>query len=858
MTAYTLAANATLRDIGNAAIWGKVDARTGGDTVNTNGFDLLIDQDSRYGFSGTSSTTWGALSISSTKGGNVNIDGRFSLLIPYTSGVGTIVPGDLITVAGATGYVVGLYSAALTVWPSLSLTSGWIKIAAWNTVAFPTSGRYTQAGFTFTINGAAKTGFIEINGDEAAAPLVYRLGSFNVRGAWYDLGTTSGVANQTFQIPTNGTTRHIAGVFVEKTAGQEDYEFWPNAGTAMTVGTDEYRGRVCWVSTAGLVRLGHNGTAVSGHTPTAGRKVVIGNVFMENNTTANRAANATPNTNQNTRYRFSTGGGGALTFDKCNMAWYLLCATPYSLSLTDCGVLEYMNITNPGTPMVWSRVGVGSSPVVAATTSSPIAFNDCLTGGSFTDCVWSRATAAGGSFILNLSSCDNFTLLRNRFTANTVRSASTVASLSHTGSGLTMQDCDVVQGKLVFGASHDFVVKNLSYTDCVSGTTDTTYSTYIATFVSLRGGLFEGLNFPIANCHPYTALFLISTSVDGLRIRNIGTRAAPLSMGTLSPCQYLYSSLAGGFKIQRCYVTGLSHANAPGLVYSGGYPFTEENLGNNYVGSHAPNTPERVGRGLGYGPSTSAYTSIYGTHWSDHFLSTTTGLLALYMNEASANTPDQASLSGVTTGCGFTGAGSLSMPAIGNTAVFTMPYYALGHLGFSGLAEMSHADTAFNFRYQLDRNNGSGFSAWSPSYTLANLGPALAAETGFDAAKGLKLRLEVTTVAVNIVSFTRIFIHTVSSDAVQDYQYPLDTFKMTFAGLPIGCDVVVLAAGANVVLDSVDQIAGNSYDYVYEAAHAVDVGFIKAGYVPLYIRGLVLGSADASIPVAMSVDRNYL
>lgn len=65
MTAYTLAANATLRDVGTAGIWGVATARTGGDTVDTNGFKLTIDQDSRYGFSGTTSTTWGSLTITS-------------------------------------------------------------------------------------------------------------------------------------------------------------------------------------------------------------------------------------------------------------------------------------------------------------------------------------------------------------------------------------------------------------------------------------------------------------------------------------------------------------------------------------------------------------------------------------------------------------------------------------------------------------------------------------------------------------------------------------------------------------------------------------------------------------------------
>ena len=47
MTAYTLAANATLRDIGNAGIWGVATARTSADTIDTNGFTFTQDQDNR-------------------------------------------------------------------------------------------------------------------------------------------------------------------------------------------------------------------------------------------------------------------------------------------------------------------------------------------------------------------------------------------------------------------------------------------------------------------------------------------------------------------------------------------------------------------------------------------------------------------------------------------------------------------------------------------------------------------------------------------------------------------------------------------------------------------------------------------
>ena len=66
-----------------------------------------------------------------------------------------------------------------------------------------------------------------------------------------------------------------------------------------------------------------------------------------------------------------------------------------------------------------------------------------------------------------------------------------------------------------------------------------------------------------------------------------------------------------------------------------------------------------------------------------------------------------------------------------------------------------------------------------------------------------------------------------------------------------------LTAGTSTILDQRDALAGTSYAYQYEGTPTVDVGFIKPGYVPLYIRNLALGSADASIPVAMQADRNY-
>jgi hypothetical protein len=81
---------------------------------------------------------------------------------------------------------------------------------------------------------------------------------------------------------------------------------------------------------------------------------------------------------------------------------------------------------------------------------------------------------------------------------------------------------------------------------------------------------------------------------------------------------------------------------------------------------------------------------------------------------------------------------------------------------------------------------------------------------------------------------------------------------VTFTGLPTACDVVILTAGTSTILQQVDQNAGTSYAWAYSGTPTVDVGFIKPGYVPYYIRALALGSTDSSIPVALQADRNYV
>ena len=129
--------------------------------------------------------------------------------------------------------------------------------------------------------------------------------------------------------------------------------------------------------------------------------------------------------------------------------------------------------------------------------------------------------------------------------------------------------------------------------------------------------------------------------------------------------------------------------------------------------------------------------------------------------------------------------------------------------------------------------------------------------TGISAVNGFKLRIKITTGTTNTTAITSFYILTTSTTTTQAYQYPLDVNTVTFTGLPTGCDAVVLTAGTTTILEQKDALAGTTYAYTYSGAQTVDVGFIKPGYVPYYIRNLALTTTDASLPVSLTSDRNY-
>jgi len=515
-------------------------AKVGSDVYNINGGYLTIDQDTRYGTNQNVSAGMGNITLSATLGGTIDFNATLVRIIPYNTGAGNVPAyGTVISQGGASGTLIGVY-ASLAVAPTAPAAampaSGFIKIRQWNSVAYA-AGALT--GISASATGADRAGWLEVVGVDALSVVANRLGTFRVRGDWFALGTTNGVRATTYQIPSNGSIVYLPGVWVETGIATNVYEFYPCAGSvtalAANVATDAVRGRWCWISTAGLLRFGHDGVnSTGGHIPSTGRRVRIPSIFFVCCTAAALTANVLPNATLATRYEFSTTGGGVLDIQNACFNWYLNLNQPYSVALTNVGVLTNLTLTECATPIVWSHVGVGQE---AANTQFGFLTSLCFAGGTLTNCTWTRATlAASGSYVTSHADISGFTMTSERVHAlGGARGNATTGSQNLVrASRCTWTNCLSAGGRVLLTTCTDCTFTNTTYYDHPATTTPVTNAQYLFNLVTncLRvtadGVTFGGLTL----CQPYAGIMSIGAAgCTDTKLRNLGTAAAPLDMG---------------------------------------------------------------------------------------------------------------------------------------------------------------------------------------------------------------------------------------------------------------------------------------------------------------------------------------
>jgi len=836
-------------------------ARTAGEAMTINGGNLIVRTDTRWHANAPASMTGtlGSATISSTLGGSYEIDGTKVRWLEISGGSGTCAIGTTISQGGVSGYFLG-YWASLTSAPSTTIgATGFIKLREVTGGAFSAGA---LSGITASAVGADKVGWIEVVHDQATAITVPRLGKFQVRGDFFELGVTTGASNQLVQVPTNGsTTAYVAGVWIATTdtpLSDEDYEYYPSLPAANMIaanlGTDIRSKFVC-IETNGQIRIGHNGSVAVGYVPPSGRKIRIPNVIGRQCATGTRATNIIPSTTAGTRPDFTTTSAGYIDIENFSTDWYLLFAQPYYVKMHHVATFDYFNISECASPL--DLYNIGTSTSLGTIDARTLTITSCFAGGTIDKAVLHRCSAGTTDHAVEVPYSANITFSRCYSGIITFARSSGMAYQVTQSTNIKFNNCHSINSAMQFTTSFDCEVNNHDHSDRFMGLTTTAgiYAIYILAScnnIKVEGVTF-GLQGQVANVHPYLGIFNVGQS-SNIKLRNIGTREVNLSGGSTNNPAYIFVSAGNNanVRLQRIYMSP---------TRTGAISTQNSDKGNLYEHVYGDKTDaiavanlNTTLRNCGGTTATAGQASVYGTHITDYFNADTTGRLLIHFNEPTTETIGytQSSFSAVS---GFTSAGNLSMGAVNDYFQVETPYFIKGHTGFQNVTPTytgTNTTTNHTFVYQID--TGSGYGA-EKALTGANLFSEVV-----DPSVGFKFKIKCTCSVANTGNLlTYITIQTTSTLVAQrDNLYPLDTITLTLSGLVSGSDIVIRNAGTEVERVNVDSNNSTSYNYVYETLGTVDISVYKRGYIPFSIRNYALSSSNASLPIAQVQDRNYI
>jgi hypothetical protein len=850
-------------------------ARTAGEAFTIqNGAVLTIDTHTRYCANAAASAagSLGSFTMTAATGGECFIDGSKVKMVAYSTGTGNVPAYNTsITQGGVTGTLLGVTSAL-----SAAPTAVGAAMPATGYIMFKTvaSGPFVAGALTgigATVVGSQRNGFLEIVMDDAAGFTIGRAQKFRTRGQWFqpfdtsgNLVTTSGARGQQIQFPNfGGANFFIPWVEIETGVGTGVYEIWPAslAGTGSpwataNLGTDA-RSRFVQCLGGGIIRIGSDGTNNIGDLPVSGCNVRIPNILLKSAATASRASDSVPSATLATRPDFTTTNAGQIDIEYVTGHWQFNFGQAYSMTMKYSGFFDQMTVTESATAIVMDKVANGNYTIAGDVPALVLTSN--FAGFTATDCKFGRSgTIATSDYGVNVSLNKNMTWTRCHFQGRTLRTnASAYPANFSQCNGITMTDCVIVGSGIQFPTSFNITCTNTKYADGYVGISSVTNAPAGALMFTSYASNIEVNGFAwytsVANVHPDTCIVYLSATLN-VKVRNIGTRVAPLDGGSSNAILYLLNDVGNSdsIKIQRCYMNNIGTRLVLNVNSTKGVIL--ENCAGDYADADAQAALNVVVKNVGCASRPTSGASIYGTIWYHIFTSVTAGRLGLAFNEPTAEYASFVTTSFTTSATGtsgFNSNGGLALINNGDSCIFEFPYTIIGIDSFQNVAPTITTATNMLIEYQI--NTGSGFSAWK-TFNATNL----SGET-VDEVAGFKIKIRATATATNAANIlTVVFALTNSNATAQDVLYPLDVNTLTFTGLQANSDVVIYDAGTTTVLGSVDANPTSSWGYVYSGADTIDVGVFKAGYIPVFIRNLAIGTTNSSLPIAQVIDRAYI
>lgn len=259
--------------------------------------------------------------------------------------------------------------------------------------------------------------------------------------------------------------------------------------------------------------------------------------------------------------------------------------------------------------------------------------------------------------------------------------------------------------------------------------------------------------------------------------------------------------------------------------------------------------------------------NCYGQIALDYFTSQTTGNLAFSFREPSALDNSLGNVS-------FTGdyfwdrRGRVGLYS-GTVMEYEMPYYALGHTGFTGDVTcrannttanhgVNSLDSQITLEFQYDLNDGSGYNGtWLDADTASNL-------TGItiDPTDGIKVKWKLTNGKGSLQEFNGLLLETTSTLTAQEGNlWPIDQNLVNFSltGLQANSEVRVYLTGTTTELFGVENSTATFSDqYLHTGADfGVDIIIHNEQYEYIRLENITLTANAVSIPIQQQFDRQY-
>jgi hypothetical protein len=607
-----------------------------------------------------------------------------------------------------------------------------------------------------------------------------------------------------------------------------------------------------------------------GYKPPTGCRVLVPNVFCSTSASSTGWTGNQLHNSPSNRYEIQAASAGAIEVSDAHCNWYLNLTGAYSVDITNTVTSTgCLVVSNLATPFYFSGNACGAEAIL---NNNPYTFTNNPYGGEISYSRAIKAAATGSAVVsLDVSNSSFVEILYNQIEIfgdtglNTRNSGNTYVIGCSNLDQFTCTGNTVINGVLRATSCSNGTITDTRYADILIGATSNTASTNVVRIENLSSNIvvdgitwFAGLT--DVNCYNY--IVLISTSSSNIKVRNIGTPSAPLYGGGTNKTQGAVTlSVVSNCELNRLYITS-QRTNLIGASNTA-TNIIVDNCWDTSTGSSYNTCLNTTYRGVWAGAATTGQSSVYGSHWEDKYLSTTTGLLRIMCNEPTADSAAQAVITAGTPR--YTSAGIVSMPTVGDQIVWEMWYYMLGHTAFANIAPTITGTLTGNFTYEFQWDTGSGYNgSWltADAATLSGIG-------SWDPATGIKIKVRATvTVADPTNALTYIRFDTITDAVSQQILYP---FQYTGAGtLPSFAAGTRIQIYNNTTAAEVynDTPSGTSFIYQYYTGTGISSGDVlrirmaRAGYLPFESLSVasdtgfsVLGSQEVDdIYVANGVD----